>query len=168
MNQLNGIVALVTGASSGLGASVAQVFAERGATVFGIARDANRLAEVFAEVPGGRYASVDITGADACRRAVAQCVSEFGRLDALAIDDDNRGRRRAAFFLAYSHRQDRQNLIQKAAIPPAVEPVLNGRKWRKILWKQTPLTTGSNLVEDCVQNCPKRMSATAAFFRTRK
>ena len=83
MNQLNGIVALVTGASSGLGASVAQVFAERGATVFGIARDANRLAEVFAEVPGGRYASVDITGADACRRAVAQCVSEFGRLDAL-------------------------------------------------------------------------------------
>src|ERR1700736_1916832 len=94
--------------------------------------------------------------------------THFGRLDALAIDDDNRGRRRAALFLAHSHRQNRQNLIEKAAIPPAVEPVLNGRKWRKILWKQTPLTTGSNLVEDCVQNCPKRMSATAAFFRTRK
>ncbi|ORB10751.1 oxidoreductase, partial [Mycolicibacterium moriokaense] len=42
--QLNGKVALVTGASSGLGAVVAQVFAERGASVFGIARDADRMA----------------------------------------------------------------------------------------------------------------------------
>src|ERR1700737_1737747 len=94
--------------------------------------------------------------------------THFGRLDALAIDDDNRGRRRAAFFLAHGHRQNRQNLIEKAAIPPAVEPVLNGRKWRKILRKQTPLTARSNLVEYCIQNCPKRMSTAATFFRTRE
>jgi meso-butanediol dehydrogenase / (S,S)-butanediol dehydrogenase / diacetyl reductase len=76
-------VALVTGASSGLGAAVAQLFADRGATVFGIARDAERLAKVFDAVPGGRYASVDITSAAACRDAVARCVAEFGRLDVL-------------------------------------------------------------------------------------
>jgi meso-butanediol dehydrogenase/(S,S)-butanediol dehydrogenase/diacetyl reductase len=76
-------VALVTGASSGLGAAVAQLFADRGATVFGIARDAERLATVFDAVPGGRYASVDITSAAACRDAVAQCVAAFGRLDVL-------------------------------------------------------------------------------------
>lgn len=84
MGNLDGKVALVTGASSGLGAATAKVFAERGATVFGIARDTERLAEVFADIPGGRFASVDIGTADACRQAVADCVDAFGRLDVLA------------------------------------------------------------------------------------
>jgi NAD(P)-dependent dehydrogenase (short-subunit alcohol dehydrogenase family) len=83
MTQLSGKVALVTGASSGLGAVVAQHFADRGASVFGISRDAEKMATVFESVPGGKYASVDITSADACRDAVAQCVAEFGRLDVL-------------------------------------------------------------------------------------
>ena len=83
MTQLNGKVALVTGASSGLGADVSRLFAERGATVFGIARDTARMAEVFESVPGGAYAPADITDPRACREAVAQCVDRFGRLDIL-------------------------------------------------------------------------------------
>ncbi len=83
MAQLSDKVALITGASSGLGAAVVQLFADRGASVFGIARDADRMATVFDAIPGGKYASVDITEPAACRSAVEQCVAEFGRLDVL-------------------------------------------------------------------------------------
>ena len=83
MTDLTGKVALVTGASSGLGAAVAQLFAARGASVFGISRDADRMATVFTEVPGGAYESVDIISPEACAEAVAHCVEKFGRLDAL-------------------------------------------------------------------------------------
>jgi meso-butanediol dehydrogenase/(S,S)-butanediol dehydrogenase/diacetyl reductase len=84
MTSLSGKVALITGASSGMGAAVAQLFAERGATVFGIARDSERMATVFENVPGGTYSSVDISDPAACRQAVADCVAKFGRLDVLA------------------------------------------------------------------------------------
>jgi len=84
MTQLSGKVALITGASAGLGAATVQLFAERGASVFGISRDADRMATVFEKVPGGKYSSVDISDPAACRRAVDDCVAEFGRLDVLA------------------------------------------------------------------------------------
>lgn len=83
MNALDGKVALITGTSSGLGATTAKLFAGRGASVFGIARDAERMAEVFADVPGGQYSSVDVTTPSACAQAVADCLEAFGRLDVL-------------------------------------------------------------------------------------
>ncbi|BBZ45224.1 SDR family NAD(P)-dependent oxidoreductase [Mycobacterium parmense] len=83
MSVLRGKIALVTGASSGLGAETARLFSRLGATVFGIGRDAARLAEVFADVQPGSYASADVASARACGEAVQRCVREWGGLDVL-------------------------------------------------------------------------------------
>ena len=83
MDSMSGKVALVTGASSGLGAAVAQLLADRGASVFGVGRDEHRLATTFEAVPGGRFVVADITTADSCRSVVADCLEAFGRLDVL-------------------------------------------------------------------------------------
>jgi len=80
---LEGKITLVTGASSGLGAETARLLSRQGATVFGIARDADRLAGVFADIEGGAYTLVDVVSAQACRGAVEQCVAKFGGLDVL-------------------------------------------------------------------------------------
>ena len=83
MSTLEGKIAFVTGASSGLGAETARLLSRQGATVFGIGRDAARLAEVFGDVAHSAYASVDIATAQACRDAIEQCVRELGALDVL-------------------------------------------------------------------------------------
>ncbi|WP_156781251.1 SDR family oxidoreductase, partial [Mycobacterium gordonae] len=83
MATFEGRVAFVTGASSGLGAETARLLSGRGATVFGVARDAGKLATVFADITGGACASMDVTDPSACRSAVAQCVAQFGGIDVL-------------------------------------------------------------------------------------
>ena len=83
MTALEGKIALVTGASSGLGAEAARLLSAKGATVFGIARDTDRLAAVFTDIADGGYAAIDVGSARACRDAVEQCVARFGALDVL-------------------------------------------------------------------------------------
>ena len=70
MSTLEGKIAFVTGASSGLGAETARLLSRQGATVFGIGRDTARLAEVFGDVAHGTYAAVDIASASAAVGAV--------------------------------------------------------------------------------------------------
>lgn len=83
MSSLRGKVTFVTGASSGLGAETVRLLSREGATVFGIARDTGRLAEVFSDVQTGSFTVADLSSASACRDAVDLCVEQFGRLDVL-------------------------------------------------------------------------------------
>ncbi len=80
--RLAGTVALVTGASSGIGAATARALAEEGAAVGLLARRRDRLTEL-AEQLGGTTAvlEADITDAAQARAAVERVVSELGRLD---------------------------------------------------------------------------------------
>ncbi|ODU07714.1 MAG: short-chain dehydrogenase [Pseudonocardia sp. SCN 72-86] len=85
--RLDGRVALVSGASSGLGVTIARGLAEAGADVVLTARRADRLAETAALVQDtGRRALVvpaDIGDPAGCAEVVERSVAELGRLDVL-------------------------------------------------------------------------------------
>ncbi len=85
--ELQGTVALVTGASSGIGEATARALAERGASVAIAARRADRLEQLAGEIEsaGGKplVLEADVSDQEQAQRAVERTVSELGRLDTL-------------------------------------------------------------------------------------
>ncbi|WP_288806605.1 SDR family NAD(P)-dependent oxidoreductase [uncultured Novosphingobium sp.] len=85
--QLAGKVALVTGASSGIGAAAALCLAEAGARVVVCARRTARLAGLVTQIEaaGGTALAIpgDMTLEDDARGAVEKTVAAFGRIDIL-------------------------------------------------------------------------------------
>ena len=83
--SLRGKVAIVTGASRGIGAATARAFADAGAAVALAARSEGELSELAAAIDaaGGRAIAVptDVGDADAVRQLVERTVQTFGRLD---------------------------------------------------------------------------------------
>ena len=76
--RLQGKIAVVTGAASGIGAATARLFAEHGAHVIGLDRNpatqaGDRLAHLIA----------DVTDGDAVNAAIAQVIATHGHIDAL-------------------------------------------------------------------------------------
>ena len=75
-------VALVTGGSSGIGKACAQTLADKGCKVM-IADIDEAAGNAFAEEIGGAYVDADLSKREACQRAVAATVEQFGGLDIL-------------------------------------------------------------------------------------
>ena len=79
---LAGKLALVTGASSGIGQAIARRFAKEGASVLATGRNAVALKELAAEI-GCSYEAADLTDPGACARVVAAAEKELGGITTL-------------------------------------------------------------------------------------
>ncbi|MDB4895640.1 MAG: 3-oxoacyl-ACP reductase, partial [Firmicutes bacterium] len=87
MARLTGKVALITGASRGLGRAIALAYAQEGASLAVCARDGAALAGVAAELraAGARVVSIraDVADLHDVERLVSLTLQEYGRIDVL-------------------------------------------------------------------------------------
>src|SRR6476646_9111305 len=87
MSSLSGRVAVITGASSGIGLACATLLAREGAAVVLGARRSERLQEAVRaiEAGGGRALAItmDVSRSEDVERLVADTLSGFGRLDVM-------------------------------------------------------------------------------------
>jgi len=87
MGQLDGKVALITGASKGIGRVMSRLFAKEGAAVVCAARSRDLVEETAALITGAGGRAVAVTGdaatEDDVKKMVAAGVKAFGKLDVL-------------------------------------------------------------------------------------
>jgi len=114
MAKLEGKVALVSGASRGIGKAIALALAEHGASLYLVAEETEaELQAVCADCQGlhdavdARYGVMELSEVDAGERMVTACLEEFGRIDVLV---NNAGVRRRADFGDFT--QDDYEFVQ--------------------------------------------------------
>ena len=110
-HRLANQVAIITGASRGIGRAIAEAYAAEGATLCLMATDTARLDEVKDSLglPTDQIMTVgvNVTDREACFRAVDAVIARFGRVDVLV---NNAGVYRSKSFLEYS-AQDFQDML---------------------------------------------------------
>ncbi|HVJ05920.1 MAG TPA: 3-oxoacyl-[acyl-carrier-protein] reductase [Candidatus Saccharimonadales bacterium] len=87
MESLQGHVALVTGASQGIGRACAVTLAKAGATIALAARNEEKLKDVAAQIEGEGGKAVafrlDVTSGDAIKATVKEITAQLGKIDIL-------------------------------------------------------------------------------------
>lgn len=136
--DLTGKVAVVTGASSGLGADAARAYAAAGADVALLARRVEKLEALSSEIEdmGRRALAVgcDVSLEEQVRGAVEQVVARFGKIDIL-LNDAGMAIRGTVEELS-SEEWDRAmntNLKGMYLMAKYVVPHMRSRKWGRII-----------------------------------
>ena len=141
MKKLEGRVALVTGASRGIGRAVARGYAREGAAVAVTARSAAELQSFVDEVQqdGGRVVAIaaDLGDVAAPAQLVRQVLDSFGTIDILV---NNAGIGGSAgpnpvvdFDDSLWHKTLALNLTAPYLLTKAVLPILLSKKWGRII-----------------------------------
>jgi 2-deoxy-D-gluconate 3-dehydrogenase len=133
--ELAGHVAIVTGASRGLGRAAAEALADEGACVLAVARSRDDLERLAAGRPGQVVArACDLRDADAIAGLPQQALAAFGRLDIVV---NNAGIAPAGLFAEQPPALLREildvNVVAPALLCRAAAPHLIGQRSGKIV-----------------------------------
>ena len=138
MFDLNNKVAIITGASQGIGRTIALVFAKSGANVICIARSESKIKELCLEITdqGGQASPIacDVGDGDAFANAIKSVTNEYGKLDILI---NNAGITRDALLMRMNDTQwdEVLNTNLKGAfhgIKSAIRPMMKNKYGRII------------------------------------
>lgn len=136
--DLMGKVAVVTGASSGIGADAAKAYAEYGADVALLARRREKLEGIADEIrkTGRRAMAVqcDVTQEEDVKKAVEEIISQFGKIDILF---NNAGMAANGTVESYSEEEWDKNMDLNVKgiflMSKYVVPHMRGQKYGKIV-----------------------------------
>ncbi len=136
--SLAGRVALVTGASKGIGAAICEVYADAGADIVAVARDAAGLRDTAAAVRAhGRRCLIveaELATVDGPRDTAAQALAEFGTIDILV---NNAAVARIAPALGYDVAAWDETMAVNVRAPfllaQALAPAMIAQRWGKII-----------------------------------
>jgi len=92
--EIKNKIAIVTGASQGIGRALAHELSKRGATIVVAARSGDALAQLSAELPGSFAVPTDMTKLTDIQNLIDQTVKKFGRVD-LLVNNAGQGMRSA-------------------------------------------------------------------------
>lgn len=138
MNELSGKRVVITGGGSGIGADLAQGFADAGASVAVGARSTdkiNAVAEAINSNGGTAHSiSVDVTDPDQVEQFIARAALSMGGIDILI---NNAGIAQSAKFATHPdelwHQTIAVNLTGVYYVTKAVVPTMLDQKWGRII-----------------------------------
>lgn len=125
INDLKDKIALVTGASSGIGLATAKLLTQKGAKVILVAQSQNELNELAKDLPGSMPIAADLRREEEARDMFKKVLEQYGRIDILV---NNAGRNYSSFIEKIETTNIRDifelNIITPVVLMKEVIPVM--------------------------------------------